>query len=291
MALNETLVGEVCHIKGSKPGSARYDLNQSEVERHAYGNLVLMCPTHHTVIDDDEEAYTVERLYKIKAEHEANSTVVPDEQAEKVAQTFQQTIINIGQSGGLSAHTVNASNLTVQGGPSTNHITHKRQIQAIEYLWQVILNLSNEFGSVVFIDQILLAEEIDAYFRRAEHGQVMETIREFTSLNTALDKLSKSGALIASKERPFVSQRLWSIFFVLQAVYARSALLLTNSYKERKLVNWRDDTGIDQHLRALLPAQTVEGFRKMSFGGLRSAIDHLEHRFLVEAGMNRPQSA
>jgi hypothetical protein len=37
MALNETLTGEVCHIKGARPGSARYDPRQPDVERHAYG--------------------------------------------------------------------------------------------------------------------------------------------------------------------------------------------------------------------------------------------------------------
>ena len=52
MAINNTLTGEVCHIKGARPGSARYDPGQTDVERHAYANLVLMCPTHHTVTDD-----------------------------------------------------------------------------------------------------------------------------------------------------------------------------------------------------------------------------------------------
>src|SRR5438309_9868631 len=96
------------------PGSARYDPGQTDVERHAYDNLILMCPTHHTVIDDDEEAYTVERLHKIKAEHEERSAPVPDALATVVAQVFVQSVSNTGQSGGLSAHTVNASNITVQ---------------------------------------------------------------------------------------------------------------------------------------------------------------------------------
>ncbi|PYU66762.1 MAG: hypothetical protein DMG52_35480 [Acidobacteria bacterium] len=68
------------------PGSARYDPGQTDVERHAYANLVLMCPTHHTVIDDDEEAYTVERLCKIKAAHEAQSAPIPDAEAAAVAE-------------------------------------------------------------------------------------------------------------------------------------------------------------------------------------------------------------
>jgi hypothetical protein len=140
MAFDDTLTGEVCHIKGARPSSARYDPQQTDVERHAYNNLILMCPTHHTVIDDDEEAYTVERLHKMKAEHEAHSAPVPDAQANTVAQSFVQSVSNIGQSGGLSAHTVSASNITLQSGPSTNHLTQP-QIEAVEHLWQIIRNL------------------------------------------------------------------------------------------------------------------------------------------------------
>ena len=112
MALNETLTGEVCHIKGARPGSVLYDPQQTDVERHDYKNLLLMCPTHHTVIDDDGEFYTVERLQRMKREHEERSTPVPDAEAFLVAQVFVQSVSNTGQSGGLSAHTVNASSIT-----------------------------------------------------------------------------------------------------------------------------------------------------------------------------------
>src|SRR5258708_28294581 len=105
MAVNETLTGEVCHIKGVRPGSARYEPGQTDVERHAYANLVLMCPTHHTVIDDDEEAYTVKRLCKIKAAHEAQSAPIPDAEAAAVAELFISSVSNIGHNGGVVAHT------------------------------------------------------------------------------------------------------------------------------------------------------------------------------------------
>jgi hypothetical protein len=81
MAFAETLTGEVCHIKGTKRGSARHDPNQSDVERHDYKNLVLMCPTHHTVIDDDEDACTVEYLLQLKDANERRSEPIPEEEA------------------------------------------------------------------------------------------------------------------------------------------------------------------------------------------------------------------
>jgi len=111
----------------------------------------------------------VERLCKIKAAHEAQSAPIPDAEAAAVAEVFIQSVSNIGQSGGLSAHTVNASTLTVQSAPSTSHLTRQRQIQAVEHLWQVLCNLSSEFGLVVFVDTILMPSELDAYFREGNY--------------------------------------------------------------------------------------------------------------------------
>lgn len=63
-------IGEQAHIKGDKPGSARYDSNQSNIERNSYSNLILLCPTCHTIIDKDVTKYSVDRLLEIKTKHE-----------------------------------------------------------------------------------------------------------------------------------------------------------------------------------------------------------------------------
>ena len=89
-------------------------------------------------------------------------------------------------------------------------------------------------------------------------------------MNLALRKFASAGADDAAKERPFVSNRLWAIFSVLQGVYGRTALLLTNSYKERRFVNWRTDSGCDHLLRAILPALVVEQTKGQTIGGLRT---------------------
>jgi hypothetical protein len=287
MAINDTLAGEICHIKGVRPGSARHDPGQADVGRHAYANLVLMCPTHHTVIDDDEEAYTVERLCKIKTAHEAQSAQIPDAEAAAVAEAFIQSVTNIGQSGGLSAHTVNTSTITVQSVPSASHLTLQRQMQAVEHLWQVVRNLSSEFSLVVFVDTILTPSELDAYFTEGEYAHIADCIREYADMNVPLRKFASAGANDAAKERPFITNRLWSIFFVLQGLYGRTSLLLTNSYKESRFINWRTDRGCDQFLRAILSAQFVEHAKGQAVGGLRTAIDSLEGEFLAEAGMNK----
>ena len=72
-AESKAVIGEVCHIKSRSVGGPRHDATQSDEERNAYENVIAMCSIHHTVIDDDAESYTVERLQKIKSDHESKA--------------------------------------------------------------------------------------------------------------------------------------------------------------------------------------------------------------------------
>jgi hypothetical protein len=47
------VLGEMCHIRARSPDGPRYDPEQTEEERHGFGNLVLLCPTHHAIVDGD----------------------------------------------------------------------------------------------------------------------------------------------------------------------------------------------------------------------------------------------
>jgi hypothetical protein len=112
-----SVVGEICHIKGEKPGSKRYDKDQPDRERQAFDNLVLMCGSHHKVIDDDEKTYTVTKLARLKAKHELRQSEVPpltDRQATKFiskATHYNESTVSVvktrNQSGGQTAHTIN----------------------------------------------------------------------------------------------------------------------------------------------------------------------------------------
>jgi hypothetical protein len=66
----ESVIGEISHIQGDKPNSARYNYKMSNKERNNYKNLILLCPTHHTTIDKNPQFYTVSFLKKMKYNHE-----------------------------------------------------------------------------------------------------------------------------------------------------------------------------------------------------------------------------
>lgn len=71
--------GEAAHIRGEKPGAARYDSNMTDGERDAVENLLYMCGDHHTVIDKVEEDWPVDKLTALKTGHEAKVRILVEE--------------------------------------------------------------------------------------------------------------------------------------------------------------------------------------------------------------------
>src|SRR5450759_3034917 len=113
------VTGRICHIRAQSAGGPRYDANQSETERHGFENLLLMCPVHHDIIDADTENYFVDRLRKMKLDHESSvsshSTTMTssNEVANQLLQnsrvanlTDGSVVTSISQSGGQTAHSI-----------------------------------------------------------------------------------------------------------------------------------------------------------------------------------------
>ena len=81
-------VGEICHIRAKSPGGPRYDSSQTDVERDGFHNLILLCSTHHKLIDDPSQLskFPVEVLTQYKQQHEAQShnTTLSEDVLERV---------------------------------------------------------------------------------------------------------------------------------------------------------------------------------------------------------------
>ena len=69
---HKTMLGEIAHIKGRRPGSARYDSTQTDGQRNSFSNLLTLCSKHHKIVDDrtNEYRYPVSLLLHWKQEHE-----------------------------------------------------------------------------------------------------------------------------------------------------------------------------------------------------------------------------
>lgn len=131
-----TVVGEICHIKARSSGGPRYDATQSESDRDAYENLLLLCPSHHTLVDSAAATYTVETLVELKQRHVERGVRGPeisDEIAERLAAAATvvvggSVITTINQRGGQVAHQI------VNLGPprrSISAVTREEMIQIL----------------------------------------------------------------------------------------------------------------------------------------------------------------
>jgi hypothetical protein len=61
-----TLVGELAHIAGDRPGAARFDPMISDGDRNDPDNLILLCRRHHKIVDDNEDQFTTQKLLEIR---------------------------------------------------------------------------------------------------------------------------------------------------------------------------------------------------------------------------------
>jgi hypothetical protein len=116
LVVGETVVGDVCHICAASLGGPRYDPNQSDSDRAAFANLLLMCPTHHRIIDSDPRTYSVAELERLKQLQQARPKpyVISDAIAASalagsgfVVGTIVDSIVSINQTGGQTAKTIN----------------------------------------------------------------------------------------------------------------------------------------------------------------------------------------
>ncbi len=65
-------IGEMAHIVAHAKGARapRVDPNFPENLRDSYSNLILLCNTHHEIVDVQPNTYTVDELRRWKSEHE-----------------------------------------------------------------------------------------------------------------------------------------------------------------------------------------------------------------------------
>ncbi len=127
----DSVIGEICHIRAVSPNGPRHDPHQSAVDRHGYDNLILLCANHHKVVDDDPEAFTVERLLKMKVHHASRAAVLPaGEVAHGARLLINQSVASANQVGGITAHTVNQTFNIHAPGTHTDQAAERASIIA-----------------------------------------------------------------------------------------------------------------------------------------------------------------
>ena len=72
---DEVVYGEVGHIEGVEPCSARHNPLRETNTLNDNDNLILLCERHHKLVDAEPDKYTVPYLRQIKAAHEQQGPI------------------------------------------------------------------------------------------------------------------------------------------------------------------------------------------------------------------------
>lgn len=67
---NESVVADECHIISARTTGPRYDVSFPSQKLDAHENLILLCRTHHKMVDDQTATFTTDILRQIKSNHE-----------------------------------------------------------------------------------------------------------------------------------------------------------------------------------------------------------------------------
>ncbi|MFE7858699.1 HNH endonuclease signature motif containing protein [Streptomyces sp. NPDC057403] len=81
-------LGEEAHIISGSPEGPRYDASYPVEKVDSYENLILLCPTHHRLVDKkDGSGFSVETLRQMKSEHEVSRSSLksgPEKRLEEI---------------------------------------------------------------------------------------------------------------------------------------------------------------------------------------------------------------
>ena len=63
-------IGDICHIHALTLGGPKFNPENTKEDLFKEEHLIVLCPTHHRLVDSNPSTYTAEWLLKIKASHE-----------------------------------------------------------------------------------------------------------------------------------------------------------------------------------------------------------------------------
>jgi len=195
-----TATGEVCHIKAGSKGGPRYDAGQSEEERHAFDNLILLCRHHHAVVDGEVQKYPAEDLQQIKSFHERHAGAPELEDIGHVARVLLENwcTVNIGENSGNiainSPGAIQAQNVTVRTSRKSTPVSAPpgsigADVHRTGYV-QYLINRYNKFAAAQ-----------PGRERKFNHGAISQNLRHSFGTNWKLVPVTRFAEVASELHR------------------------------------------------------------------------------------------
>ncbi len=128
---------QICHIEAANPGGERYNKDQSDEERRAFENLLILCHEHH-ITTNNVTAYPVPVMKKMKADHEAKFAGMPYTPPASALKAAMQQVVHMGDGDGPRI-VVNAGGVVNLGGGKRPPSEEEAEVTVIDEIFQAVI--------------------------------------------------------------------------------------------------------------------------------------------------------
>ncbi len=179
------VIGEICHIHASRPDGPRHDAQQSDVARHGFGNLLLLCNPHHKRVDRHWKRYSVAVLLDMKRQHEQRFAHQPEPATDDIVRQLLEKLPP-------SVQVVGNGNMVVTGGSnifglSYNDVRQIAQDTAIGRIDEFTRSFLADFMRLVGDRSTLCEPDMQHALLTAQRAAARNASRDFSA--TLLDLL------------------------------------------------------------------------------------------------------
>ncbi len=165
------------------------------------------------------------------------------------------------------------------------NIANTKKIEHIEKFWNSIIQIREINYGTEFIYSFLLDSEIEKLY--TDQGIGSKNIREqyLTKISANYSDTSDKASKIKSeidKQRPFIGEKLFSLFYVYFTFSMRSTYLLIKDSSQGKCNIWKSDSALIKNLQDNLNEAELEYLKSKDFGSYQTAIALLEAKMTNE---------
>jgi len=168
---SESVLGEECHIISPAPNGPRHELGFSDDQLNALDNFILLCATHHKMIDNQCEKYSVPLVREIKQKHESwvetklcDESVLPPVRIRRFSKNIPTYLLRISSGKDL---------LAIVSGCMMHYFDHDHdlsedEVELVGGFAQEITNWADLGSGMEAIEQVRAAKRIQDLIKDLE---------------------------------------------------------------------------------------------------------------------------
>ncbi len=174
-------------------------------------------------------------------------------------------------------------NNAISTSSESGHELRKKSISSVQTLWEEILRVENEFSSLVGIVNITTDVEMNDLVRGKGPSKARAAIERYSEINSVLEMIYQDTKSSVTRERIFVSEKLWKIFNSLVTIHGRLGILVSYGVRDQKDVNWKNDTLMIQVIEGIISSEDWKKIQNMPLSGFNTLAETIRQEFILEA--------